>query len=150
MGLSRTGLSWATSGLPQVAGSIWHSRRSGLATSRLLWTTPTSDEPPGSMPACDLDWPPSCRVTGKLLHRTQSCGADASFLQLATTVGNFDLAPGPVHVEEDEQVGGPVALVFAVVAFKLARFGRDRRPDLADQLGRALIKTHDRMLGIEA
>jgi hypothetical protein len=86
-------------------------------------------------------------VIGKLLHRTQSCRADASFPQPATTVGDFDLAPGPVHVKEDEQVGGLVALVFAVVAFKLARFGRDRRPDLADQLGRALIETNDRMLG---
>jgi len=25
-------------------------------------------------------------------------------------VGNFDLAPGPMHVKEDEQVGGAIAL----------------------------------------
>jgi hypothetical protein len=25
-------------------------------------------------------------------------------------VSDFDLAPGSVHVEEDEQVGGPIAL----------------------------------------
>jgi hypothetical protein len=39
------------------------------------------------------------------------------------TVGDFDLAPGPMHIEEDEQVGRPIALVFAVVALKLPRLG---------------------------
>ena len=63
-------------------------------------------------------------------------------------VGDFDLAPGSVHVEEDEQVGRAIALVLAVVAFELARLGRDRLPHLADELGRALVETDDRALRI--
>jgi hypothetical protein len=49
---------------------------------------------------------------------------------------------------KDERVGRPIALVLAVVAFELARHGRDRQPDLADKLGRALIKTNHGTLGI--
>ena len=41
-------------------------------------------------------------------------------------VSEFYLTPGSVHVEEDEQVGGPIALILAVVALKLTRLGRDR------------------------
>jgi hypothetical protein len=40
-----------------------------------------------------------------------------------TTVGDFDLAPRLMHIEEDEQVGGPIAPVLAVVALELARLG---------------------------
>ncbi len=61
---------------------------------------------------------------------------------------DFDLAPGPMHVEEDEQVGRTVALVLAIVALDLARLGRDRLADLADELGRALVETDDRVLRI--
>ena len=63
-------------------------------------------------------------------------------------VGDFDLAPGSMHVEEDEQVGRPIALVLAVVALDLARLGRDRLAHLADELGRALVETDDRTLRI--
>ena len=63
-------------------------------------------------------------------------------------VGDLDLAPGPMHVEEDEQVGRAVALILAVVALDLARLGRDRLADLADELGRALVETDDRALRI--
>ena len=35
-------------------------------------------------------------------------------------VGDFDLAPGPMHVKEDEQIGGAIALVLAIVALQLA------------------------------
>ena len=45
-------------------------------------------------------------------------------------VGDFDLAPGSMHVQEDEQVGGSIALILAVVALQLTRRGRDRLPDL--------------------
>ena len=41
-----------------------------------------------------------------------------------------------------------VPLRFAVVSLELARSGRDRLPHLADQLGRALIKTDYRALSI--
>jgi hypothetical protein len=58
--------------------------------------------------------------------------------------GDFDLAPGPMDVEEDEQVGGSVALILAVVARKLAWLGPDRRADLADELDRALVKADHR------
>src|SRR3984893_4831392 len=70
-------------------------------------------------------------------------------------VGHFDLAPGPMHVEEDEQVGRSIALVFAVVALELARLGRDRQADLADELRRALVEADHRAfwigsLGVES
>jgi hypothetical protein len=54
--------------------------------------------------------------------------------------GDPDLAPGPMDIEEDEQIGGSVALVLAIVALKLTRLGRDRRPHLADELDRALVE----------
>ena len=63
-------------------------------------------------------------------------------------VGDFDLAPGSMHVEEDEQIGRSIALVLAVVALELSRLGRDRLPHLADELGRALVETDDRALRI--
>jgi hypothetical protein len=44
-----------------------------------------------------------------------------------------------MHVEEDEQVGGPVAFILAVVALKLTRLGLDRLAYLADELGRAYM-----------
>jgi hypothetical protein len=58
-----------------------------------------------------------------------------------TAVGDFDLAPRSMHVEEDEQVGGPVAFILAVVALKLTRLGLDWRTHLADELDRALVET---------
>jgi hypothetical protein len=45
-----------------------------------------------------------------------------------------------MDIEEDEQIGGPVALVLAIVALKLTRPGRHRRPHLADELDRALVE----------
>jgi hypothetical protein len=54
-------------------------------------------------------------------------------------VGDFDLAPGSMHVEEDEQVGGPIAPILAVVALKLTRLGLYRLAYLADELGRAYM-----------
>jgi hypothetical protein len=52
-----------------------------------------------------------------------------------------------VRVEEDEQIDGAVALIFAVVAFELTRFGWDGLAHLADKLGRALVEADDRALG---
>jgi hypothetical protein len=45
-----------------------------------------------------------------------------------------------MDIEEDEQVGGSVALVLEVVALKPTRLGRDRRANVADQLDRALVE----------
>ena len=57
-------------------------------------------------------------------------------------------APGSMRVEEDEQIDRPIAFILAIVALELARLGRDRRPYLADELGRALIETNYRALRI--
>ena len=51
-------------------------------------------------------------------------------------------------VEEDEQVGGSIALILAIVALKLAWCSRDRRADLANELDRALVETDDRVFRI--
>src|SRR6202049_5216420 len=53
-----------------------------------------------------------------------------------------------MHVEEDEQIVRPIALMLAVVALELARRGGDRLADLADELGWALVETDDRALRI--
>src|SRR5271165_2280271 len=63
-------------------------------------------------------------------------------------LSDLDLAPGSMHVEEDEQVGRSIALILAVVTFELARRGRDRMAHLADELGRALVETDHRALRI--
>ena len=39
-------------------------------------------------------------------------------------LGDLDLAPGPMDVEDDEEIGRAVALVLGVVAFELAGLGR--------------------------
>ena len=45
--------------------------------------------------------------------------------------GDLDLAPQPMHVDADEEIDGAVAAVLAIVAFELARLGRDRLAHLA-------------------
>lgn len=40
--------------------------------------------------------------------------------------GDFHLSPATVCIEEDEQFGGAIALVFAVVAQEFARLGRNQ------------------------
>jgi len=42
-----------------------------------------------------------------------------------TAVGDFDFAPRPMRVYEDEQIGRAIALVLAVVALDLPWLGRD-------------------------
>ena len=36
-------------------------------------------------------------------------------------IGDFDLAPGPMHVEEDEQIGGAIALCGATIKMRTER-----------------------------
>ena len=33
-----------------------------------------------------------------------------------TAVGDFHLAPGPMHIKEDKQIGGAIALVLTIIA----------------------------------
>ena len=47
-------------------------------------------------------------------------------------LGDLDLAPGPMNIEKDEQIGGSVALILAIVALELAWLGRDRLKDEID------------------
>jgi hypothetical protein len=47
-----------------------------------------------------------------------------------------------MDVEEDEQVGGSVAFMLTIIALELARPGRDRLADLANQLDRALVEAN--------
>ena len=60
-------------------------------------------------------------------------------------LGDFHLAPRPMDVDEHEQIGCSITSIFAIVALKLARLGRDRRANLADELGRALEQTTGRL-----
>src|ERR1700730_138684 len=54
--------------------------------------------------------------------------------------GDLDPAPAAMDIEEDEQIGRAVALIFAVVAFELPRAGCDRLTHLVDHLGWALVE----------
>ena len=63
-------------------------------------------------------------------------------------LGDLDLAPGTMHVEDDEEIGGAVAAVLVIVAFELARLGRDWLAHLADELDRAFVEADHRPLGI--
>jgi hypothetical protein len=60
------------------------------------------------------------------LHEFPQAGSEVDG---GAAVSDFDLAPGSMHVEEDEQIGGSVALIFAVVALQLTRLGLDRLAD---------------------
>ena len=63
-------------------------------------------------------------------------------------LGDFHLAPRPMDVDEHEQIGGSITPIFATVALKLARLGRDRCANLADELGRALVEANHRPVRI--
>ena len=56
-----------------------------------------------------------------------------SEVRCRTARGDLDLAPGPMGVEEDEKLGGTLALILEVKAFAPPWLGRDRRTDFADQ-----------------
>src|SRR5258708_11448978 len=65
-----------------------------------------------------------------------------------SALSDFDLTPGSMHVEEDEQVGRSIALILAVETFELAWSGRDRLAHLTDELCRTLVETDHRALRI--
>ena len=60
----------------------------------------------------------------------------------------FTLRQGRFASRNTNRVRGPVALVFAVVALKLTRLGRDRLAHLADELDRALVEADHRPLWV--
>src|SRR6202045_3746331 len=62
--------------------------------------------------------------------------------------GDLDLPPGTMHVEDDEEIDGAVAAVLVIVAFDLARLGRNWLAHLADELDWAFIEADDWSLGI--
>jgi hypothetical protein len=39
-------------------------------------------------------------------------------------LGNFDLAPGSMHVEEDEEIDRAIAAILVIVTFEPAGLGR--------------------------
>ena len=53
-----------------------------------------------------------------------------------------------MHVDDDEEIDGAVAAVLVIVAFELARHGRDWLAHLADELDRAFVEADHRSLGI--
>src|ERR1700730_5952555 len=63
-------------------------------------------------------------------------------------LGDLDLAPGPMHVDADEEIDSAVATVLVIVTFELTRLGGDRLAYLADQLDRALVEADHRPLGV--
>jgi hypothetical protein len=54
--------------------------------------------------------------------------------------GDFDLAPGTMHVEEDEEIDRAIATILVIVTFELTRPDRDGLTRLADELHRALVE----------
>ena len=56
-------------------------------------------------------------------------------------------APGPVHIEDYEKIGGAVAAILVINALDLPGRGWDRLTHLTDELGRALVEAHHRRWG---
>ena len=77
----------------------------------------------------------------KLAHAFGKVLRGASFRHL-------HLAPGPVHVNEHEQVGRAVASVLVIVTLDPARLGGNRLTGLADELDLALVEADHRPLRI--
>lgn len=69
-------------------------------------------------------------------------------LDAASLVGDFDVAPAAQRFRHDEQVGRPVAFLFAVHPLGMSRRHRDRLPDFAQQLLAGFIQADLRSLGI--
>src|SRR6266446_8411649 len=75
-------------------------------------------------------------------------------VECSALLGDLDLPPGPMHIEEDEKIRRAVALVLVVVSLALSRARRQGQPLLRNELSRALVETDDgtcwfRLLGIE-
>ncbi|MET4315433.1 hypothetical protein ABIC01_008460 [Bradyrhizobium sp. RT4b] len=58
----------------------------------------------------------------------------------AAAVGDLDVAPIPIWIEGDEEIGGAVAAILLIVPLASSRLSRDRLAHLADQLDGGLVK----------
>lgn len=63
-------------------------------------------------------------------------------------LSDFDLAPGTMHVEENEEIDRAIATILVIVTVEPAGLDRDGLTCLADELHRAFVEAHHRPLGI--
>src|SRR5258705_6931986 len=75
-------------------------------------------------------------------------------VERSALLSDLDVPPGPMRIEEDEEIRRAVALVLVVVSLALSRTRRQGQPLLRNELSRALVETDDgtcwfRLLGIE-
>src|ERR1700751_5204310 len=63
-------------------------------------------------------------------------------------LSDFDLAPGTMHVEDNEEIDRAIATILVIVTFELTRPGRDGLTDPAGELRRTFVEAHDGPLGI--
>ena len=52
----------------------------------------------------------------------------------SSPLSELDLAPGTIHIKENEEIDRPIATILVIVTFEPARLGRDWLTDLADEL----------------
>src|SRR6476469_8919694 len=57
-------------------------------------------------------------------------------------LGDLDLAPGTMHVEENEEIDRAIATILIIVTFEPAGLGRNGLTHLADELHRAFVEAH--------
>src|SRR6266403_244396 len=62
-------------------------------------------------------------------------------VECSALLGDLDLPPGPMRIEEDEKIRRAVALVLVVVSLALSRARRQGQPLLRNELSRALVET---------
>lgn len=63
-------------------------------------------------------------------------------------LADFDLAPGTMHVEENEEIDRAIATILVIVTFEPSGLGRDQLTDLADELDQTFVEAHHWPLGI--
>ncbi len=86
-----------------------------------------------------------------VLHDTDAGGLgvmDIDIIHGGAPFGDFDLAPGPMRIEGDEEIDGAVATVLVIVTLALSRLRWDRPAHLADELDGGFVEADQRPLGI--
>jgi hypothetical protein len=63
-------------------------------------------------------------------------------------LSELDLAPGTMHVQENEEIDRPIATILVIVTFEPVRPSRDWLTDFTDELHRTFVEAYDRPLGI--
>lgn len=66
----------------------------------------------------------------------------------SAAVGDLDVAPAPIWIEGDEEIGSAVAAILVIVALASSWLGRDRLAHLADQLDGGLVEANQGPLRI--